>query len=375
MEFEIRLIYIFFRSFLLISLMICGKQLAHKKRWRWYELVVPVLIFGLIEGLRYMRGIDYMTYYFRYQSIQDLDPWSFEEDPLFVIVCQFLKGCHISYQGFIILCSFFLIISGLFILKDQKKYIAFSLPLFASFMYTAENLIRWYWAFSFLMIALHFWIENKKKNSLVAIILAGSVHLGIILVIPIYILVYYIKRPLLSPFIACIIYLILLITFKIDYMLYLTKFITLIADFGRYSGYVDNLNVWLTGSNREIISIKAEDTICFLYLIIYGHKLIADGDKKYLYFYNLFLIGAITYPMMQQIELAARYNQIFIFFSIFIAAKSIYHSLVQNKKFNLYSILAIFYILWTISSNLYHPLVNSYKEYLFIWDAPYNVFQ
>lgn len=348
-----------------------GYYISQKKKWRWKYSIIPILIFGIIEGLRYMRGTDYPTYFERYITINSLDPWSYEEDPLFVILCQFLLDLNIPFQGFIILCSAILIFCAFFLLKEQKNLMLFSLPIITLIgMSDAENLIRWYLAFSFLLIGIYYLTKNKWISFFIFSIIACGFHLGLILVVPIYLLIYTLKdHIIIKPLYACIIFIILWQVFKPEFMLIFVNLFADIAGLGRYAAYINDIDMWLTGDNKQwALTVSKTDIYRFLFLIYYGYKVAEKQKKPYIYFYNLFLIGAITYPALHPIELPYRYNQLFIFFEAFIAAAILKEYLILRKKKDIHTVLSLLYLYPILKFVFIHPFTEDITRLLYIWN-------
>lgn len=372
MAFEIRLTYILLRFFLLISLGFIGYYISRKKKWKWKYTIIPTFIFGLIEGLRYMRGTDYIIYYERYITIKSLDIWSFDEDPLFIILCQNLLDLKVPFQGFIILCSCFLIFSSFFLLKEQKHSMLFSLPIIAILgMTDAENLIRWYLAFSFLIIGIYYLIKNKWIYFLFFSIISCGLHLGLIIVIPIYAGVYYSFKNniIIKPVYACTLFVLLWLSFKPEYMLIFVDLFANLAGLGRYTMYLNSIDGWLTGDNKQLeLVVLKSDIYRFLFLIYYGYKVAYNQKNPYIYFYNLFLIGAITYPALHIIEIPNRYNILFIFFEAFVAGAVLKEYLILRKKVDVHTLLSVMYLYPILARIFKAPFYTNVNELLFIWD-------
>lgn len=372
---EIRIIYLLLRSFLFVSMAIIGYYISKKKKWKWQYIILPTIIFSLIEGLRFLRGVDYSIYYYRYETINQLNVFSFEEDPLFVLLCQTLTNLGIPFQGFVILCSCILIISSFFLLKEQKKTMQFSLPLLTTFgLISAENLIRWYLGFSFLLIGIYYLIKNKSGLYIFYSVIACGFHIGLLLVIPIFAFIFKIRQKIiLNPIYLCIIYLIIYLTFKVEFMLVFVDIFSTIGDFGRYASYVNNIEGWLTGENKQLdTTISIGYIFKHLFLIIYGYKILYKQNDTYRFFYILFAIGAITYPAMHIIELAGRYNELFMFFEPFILAATLYDIFIIRKRINIYTLCALICLYPIFALILKYPFVEDIKNLLFIWNDNFS---
>jgi hypothetical protein len=82
----------------------------------------------------------------------------------------------IPYQGFILLCSFILITCGVSFLKKHSEVLLYSLPLFFSVSLLAENLIRWFLGFSFVLLALSALSEGRNIKFVIWSVLGGCFH-------------------------------------------------------------------------------------------------------------------------------------------------------------------------------------------------------
>ena len=109
-------------------------------------IVIAILLYTIIEGLRFGRGIDYNLYYDVYDQIEN-SSLETNHEVLFISLCKLLIFLGIPYQGFILLCSFILITCGISFLKKHSEVLLYSLPLFFLVSLLAENLIRWFLGF------------------------------------------------------------------------------------------------------------------------------------------------------------------------------------------------------------------------------------
>lgn len=367
--------YAFLRLVLLVVLMVCGYCLRKESRFaRVYEFLI-LTFFTLIEGLRWGRGIDYNGYYFRYQDIiNGRAEWG-DEDPLMIVFCRFLGEMGISYQGFIIMCSFILIVSGLHLLKNDRRILFLSLPIFATYMIVAENLLRWYLGFSFLMIGISFLIKKRFLHYLFFSIVACGFHLGLLLVVPLFMLLFQLKHVLLKPFYACLVYFVLLQMFQTDFMAELVPYAEMLKGVGRYDYYAQSAEKWLTGSNHVALMVTFQESLRNFFLIVYGYIVLQRRrSHMILYFYNLMLFGLVLYPVMNVIELLERYNQLFIFFQVFIAGYCIYDIVLRIRKkktvleYAMF-ILMLYYCYDHLTINFKAPFDLNSNSFLFIWDS------
>ena len=142
--------------------------------------IAPVLLcYTLVEGLRYGRGTDYFTYVGMFGGIRE----QFIE-PLFDYFSRFLNSIGAHFTIGFLLSSLLLIFSGCFLIKRFRFTALFALPLF--YLTTIEqsaNLVRMYFAFSFIFMALAMLIDHKKRLMYLFLALAFFSHFSTIFLV------------------------------------------------------------------------------------------------------------------------------------------------------------------------------------------------
>lgn len=369
MDADIQIQFVLLRSLLFFSFAIIGYQINKNSNTKKL-FIFSVILYTLIEGLRYNRGIDYVIYKDRYTYIDSLSIWNSIEDPMFIYFCQFLKKMGLGFQSFILICSSLVAIASIKILSTERKIMLYSMPLMVSFMFTAENLIRWYLAYSILLIGLYYLLKEKQKIFYLLSTIAVLMHAGFILYIPIVFLVFYFNKLILPPRISTLIYISIWIFFSTSFMLKFAEYLSFFSLFGeRYVAYVDNIDVWLTGSNRNVTSIGLSSAIRYLFPLFITYNYIKESsNKKLIFFYNMYTIGVVSYPMTV-IELVNRYNQCFIFFEVFIGSLALYIIFNLKQKSLPKILLALYYCYTILAVNFKKPFEVESDTLLFIWDA------
>lgn len=354
-------------SVILIAL-ICGYWYC-KDTSKKYFLIIPILLISLNEGLRFGRGTDYNVYYFNYQNIiQGGDVRSNEF--LFVMLCKLNNFLGFPYQGLVLFLSLILIISGAFFLRNHKSIIPFALPLFMVFTIDAENLMRWFTAFSFLLIGVSYLEQNKIKEFFIFAVCAFLFHAGIIVVIPVFWLLHYIKKPLLKPLYSCIIYILIYLFFKTSFMLNFVQYMNVFSGMTQFAGYVENANEWLTGTaNFEAQGLNIGIIIMDLIVIKLGYQILTYKSNL-TYLYNICLIGTILSPALNQIEILYRICVLFKMFQFVIIAYAVYFFIYNRYKSTTCSVLTWLVILNLVRIHILNILIEPYtsNSYLYVWD-------
>lgn len=358
-----------------LGLFIGGKGIRYRK----YSLVwIGILSFTLNEGLRFGRWIDYNNYYFFYKEA--LSPYQDRfSERLFVLLCRFVDAIGGEFQLLILIMSFMHIYAGFFFLRLYKEVGFYALPFFALFTYqTAENHLRWYLGFSFILIGLYYFLkenENKKKYFLFTVfsIIALNIHFGLCFVIPLFIAIYYFKGTI-HPLISIAIYVTLLFLFQIDFMLQFTDMVNALSVLGgRVEGYANNAERWLTtsalGIEKESSFRGISATALYFYCVYVGYKVKPLFGKKYLYAYNLFLFGFLLNPIAARIEILGRIHNLFFLFIAVILAYVVQYTICRNVLFNRFvQIIGFILVLNYARAELYKPFKRSPDKMLYVWD-------
>lgn len=365
----------FLRLLVVIIGFTIGKRVSATTQKNYFLCVLPFIIaFALNEGLRFGRGVDYNGYYFKYLSILDGETGDrIISDPVFVTLCHLNDLIGLPYQGLVFMFSLILAISGVILLKDNKNVLLYAFPLFFLYSMPAENLMRWYLAFSFLLIAVYHYNKNNLKTAFVFAVFAIGSHLAISLIVILLFLIKQIKRPLLNPYISIGIYLVLWLLFSTDMMLgllgYINK-ISFLSDY--YSGYISNADIWLTGTG---LGDKAQNFGIGLALpdiltIFLAYKVMQKHPNT-TYFANIYIVGALLAAALMRIELGYRITVVLKLFQCVILAYAFKDYLFTRKRSETMMKVASWIIVLNII-RVYFVFIFTdmgIDEVLYIWDS------
>ena len=104
-RFDYVLLFLIMFFIFIVSSRHIAKSIHNKSAEYWKMAVIPIIIFSLIEGMRYARGVDYIVYLYKY--IYALDSF-FEDEPLFMFFNGVLKQLGLPYWGAFICLLFFM---------------------------------------------------------------------------------------------------------------------------------------------------------------------------------------------------------------------------------------------------------------------------
>ena len=177
MEFDI--VYVFINLFLLTVFICAGKNLSAGSK-KIPGLISCVVLFSVVMGLRYGRGVDYFHYILVYKY--DLE----STQKGFTAFNNVLKYFSISPYAIFFFYALFFIYAGVQLVKPFKELAKYLLPLFLwAFIFFVEFAIRQAFSFSFIFLYIlqlnQFFIAKEKKALVWAFLsatIAYSIHSG-----------------------------------------------------------------------------------------------------------------------------------------------------------------------------------------------------
>lgn len=355
---------------------IIGNKVAKVTPTKYWLSVFPfILIFSLNEGLRFGRGVDYNGYFFKYYDILLGDKGLRNiSDPVFVGLCHLNDIVGMPYQGLIFFLSFFLVVAGSFLLREVKDSMAYAFPLFFLFSFPAENLIRWFFAFSFLMISSYFYNNSNYKKAIIFAALALGSHMGIIIPAFFCFSLKYLKKPIFSLKTSVLLYIGLWTLFTTDAMLGLVKYINyssiFVSDY--YSGYIDNADVWLTGNGLGEKAINygiglALPDIITLILTYY----VVRKRPQLTYYANIYIVGALLSAAIYRVEIGYRISVAMKIYQVMFLAVAFKDLLFCKLHKNWILKLGCWILIINIIRVYFLYIYTSYSanEILYIWDS------
>lgn len=353
-----------------------GKRLSCLNNVKILNFSPVIVAYTLFAGLRWGRGVDYNIYYYVYQEIGKgyNEGW----EPIFYAIVKGFSFIGFPWQIMVLFMSFLLILSFSLYLKRFNKQLYVILPLLVLNLIDAENLQRWYLAFSFFLICAYSWqnkFHNHKIIALLFLIASILTHYGFVMPIMIFIGLWVVcKKYNLSPHIICCLYLACVFLFKTDMMLYFEQYINMFNFGGRFSMYQANASGWLTGevdaldtpSNIASLS-KIVPNILLIYLGAYWMK--TEKSLKYKYIYVIAVFSIVFSPIASQIELLYRVNSVLTIFKVIMIA-ILYDSYRKRKlKKSIISALVLVVFVLKLYTMVSYPLTCNKIDTYFIWDS------
>ena len=345
---------------------------SDKKKY-WSYAIYPMLVFTFVEGLRWGRGIDWNHYYYEYLYFKNGVPTDFE--PLFSLIWGLFAKLGLPYWCVISFSSFLFIFSVFYFFEKFKTYLPIALPFYVFFAFmSAENLIRWYTALSFLFIAFRLIFEKKYTKFFIAFACGTMCHYAVVLFLPFFLIALYQKRCLHFA-IVIILDIALIIAFDPQFLGRFAKifdYAILFTDkFARYSVDAEG---WLDGSSQSADAIRRlpivalVTSIPLLIFTRYGYMR-AKKNKSWVPLYNFFTLGLFAKAVSSGLELASRYSYLFEpFFGLFCAHAIIYLK-IKNKGMLEYLFLFIGIVYLAYKMYYFCRPTEIEKTMLYAWDT------
>ena len=140
----------------------------------------------------------------------------------------------------------------------------------------------------------------------------------------------------------------------------------------KFSGYGENAEFWLTNnaSGTDSSNIGVFNTPFCIFLTIVGYKCSMQAGEKYVFAYNLFLIGFVFRGLAVRVELLGRFDHIFFFFRAIVFAAIIKMLVLRMIKYRLIVMsLSVLFLMYIVFKPLTEPFKNNPMKYLYVWDS------
>lgn len=370
------------KTILLFVLFYCGYNISNGNKYKKYALISTVF-YSLIEGLRWMRGVDYWHYYqdiaTNFKSIETTP----NPEPIYKLFCTSFHYTELPVCIAFIFYSALLFISFLSIIRHFKELAIWALPLFLLITVSAtENHIRQFFAIPFVLFAFSAWLDKKKKLCYILLCVAPLIHTSSLFLVIIFLLLIHkkINLPQKGNLVLLIIYILLFFVWDINKLGSFSTWLQTLNLFSdtKFESYVDNADRWFTneGSISDITEGLVSTSVYMKYItltsssiiIYYGYKF-AIMNKNYISFYILACLNLFILVIGGDIELFGRFAEYFLIF-IPITISYIIVSFKPNKtneKFFINSILFIIYFIYMFLKDWGEP--SRLTGNGFIWDA------
>lgn len=371
------LVYNILKTALLTLLFVYGISLYKLKKSKTVIfLIIAIIAFSLIEGLRWDRGPDY---YNNYLLLTTNSYMVAKSEPVFTFITTTLRDTLLlPYWGCFIFFSFFYIFSYTKVVGEFRKAAIWALPvMFLTTVDAHENLIRQFIGISFTLLAYYSHIKKYHIATFVLLICAILTHYSGAFAFVLFYIIAILKPEniIKKPIILVAIYLVLFFFWDTSYLNPITNVLTKI-DIGTDSmqGYLDNADRWFT-EEGSISALKGKGGIASLAkyfftlvtnctIIYWGYKTIKYDQRLRIPYWFTF-IALIIHVIGGDIEIYDRFAW-WLYPLMPIVLGAIWYIVPMNKKTKmaLMFIIAFSYIYAFIMSFTTIP----YYGFAFVWD-------
>lgn len=400
----VRIVFIILKLVELLVFVIVGNRISRTKTSKGYWAIArfAIVLFAIIEGLRYNRMPDYMAYDFRFNHNNSL----FEEgvDPLFSVICYTMNSIGLGFPIFLMLqCGLFMY-SCFLILKPYRQYAKYSLPLLLPLIIMNEQFIRWYLAMGFFFISFYYYllIINKyrtleglklkrrlkllKKKHIILFVLfllcTFWTHPAVAILVPFFFIIPILNKYSLPYYFTIPAYVFAVLFCNIQSMTVLIDMANLVLQndmvdsSNNMYGHLSNVESLIEGEyldmgiSRYSMSQAIQKMLCYFPLMFFGFKYYKKNKTGYgQAFFWVFFIAAIVDPIASQVELLGRFTMTLKVLG-FIGVGIVYNQMIpfyrKNKLYKYSLILSLFMFMYPIIS--YILTRPSDLEMLFIWN-------
>lgn len=334
--------------------------------WSSYRIYIAILVYGLVLGLRWNVGKDFLAYYDLITGqLSDVVFSRIEFLPreLMVIIQDF----HLPfYTWFIIMAIVQILFLYISVNRVSKKLLPWCTFFFLClFLDHSLNIVRQCTALTVILCLFTFVEEKKYIVVIILSLVAFFIHHSSIVALPLIFLTYYNK--ILSTKYQLLIFTLSIFLGKIILPVFLER----ISYFTALIGYDSAMEAVMgqDKTNEEGSGILVLFNFVLYYFIIFNSKKIYESygeyisNKNYSLYYNLFFIGICSYAATMYDTFLSRLFMYFTIVSVIIIPSTLY---ICIKKRGATMILSIGFILVYVLLQFYKMLSSA--EWTFIWN-------
>lgn len=367
----IKIDYIILMIVLFACAIVTGKKLQFIKNKKYWNTVAPfIFVFTTIEGLRYLRGVDYLNYalLFKYQGETSAT------EIIYLFVQQLFHSLNVPFWFPFVFYSFVWIVGFLYLLKEYRSKASYILPIFILLsLGPFETFIRQSFAWGFIFIFLAELLKKNYKHAFIFCVCSILIHNNSLIFIFIILAVYLLKSPI-PPKYTIIFYVFGIIAFDVSNLNYVSALLSKIPSLGDtvFTSYLATADSWFSADavrDKFERSFITKVGVAFFDISIFylGYKQIKQNmqlamSTRILFFYNLFCLNTVLLQFVFTIEILKRVFSAYYGFSAFVLAVF----LLDRNIYVKYNLWCKFVMLFLIFFFVKQVLLVSNQ--LFVWD-------
>lgn len=372
------ILYWIIRVILLCILTFCGFGIGRYPKQSKKFTYIAALFYSLIQGLRWLRGIDYAHYYndivslfgkFSGQIGHGITP---NPEPLYKLWVYIFHYTGLPFYFAFIAYSLFLITPILLIAKKYKEIAVYLLPIFYLITCTSsENLVRQYFALAFLEFAYVAYLYNKRVWMYISLICVPLIHISGLFGVLIFLIFTHINVKIKKPYIFILLLILTTFFWKDKYFLSISDLLQNITidDTSKMSGYIESADIWFTNEKNVSENISSNLSIyirfSFFLILTYVGFYTQLKKKEFQCIYYMAYIAMLLYTVGNNIEIYRRFYN-WLIFTIPILTALVIKVLPKYKwKKIAYIVIAVYIFYYQFISSMF---INFASGYGFIWD-------
>jgi hypothetical protein len=342
--------------------------------WTW-EVVLPLLIFAFISGIRWQVGVDHLSYLDNYLTYKNAGYFQQDKEVGFEFITKLFAKANIHFTIYFAFLAFLQLFFVFYAVKNERYLLPFLgiVILLGPHYLSWMNGIRQMLAATMFVFSIHFITQRKLLPYVITILLASTIHRSAILLIIFYFIpqLDYFKNRYIN---IGLVIATLIIGLSPTFINAISFFENILAFIG-YDRYAERFDIMLT-YEREMNLGPRRLSILFLNIlnIWYAPRLKnVFKNTNYLIYFNLSFIGILLY------NLFANTSHIFLrpvsYFTIFLALTTSYllYYLKLQKKYHVtisFIIVLVFAISYTYLSVIadYGKGDMDWSNFKFFWD-------
>lgn len=369
------------RLVVLLSLYLSGYLISYrdengKNYWKYSS--IGVIVYSLVEGLRWNRGVDYPHYY------QDITGKLYQDysEVVYLWWTDIFKFSGLPFWIGFIFYSFLLIWGFYFLIKKFRKQAVWALPLF--FIITvgsSENLIRQFLAVAMFEFSLFYLWEKKLWKCAIFAILTLQIHNSVIIMVmgALFIQCVHFDKKIKSGYLMIAIYLFFYYFWNPSFLTPITSWLSTISvnDSSRVSMYLDNADFWFSEasslsdrlgfvSKAASIFSKMVSLVTTCLVIKYGFDLTKQQERyRIAYWFSYLSYILYVFSNNGDFEIWFRLSVMFnLLIPLVVAGIMTNLSLRTVEKYIVYSFFGVYFLYNSFFSMWGQSILGS----AFVWD-------
>lgn len=344
----------------------------------WKIALVPIILFALIEGLRWGHDIDYNVYAYRFTLVNFWFTYDERSSPLFSIIVYGLKLLGGNYPLFLVIESGFLMFSAFVLLQLYKEHARWIAPCFLIAFLPNENFIRFYFALAFVICSFYCFFEKKYIWCALLLLAGASMHFAMFVVAVLFALFPILDRRMIDIRVV-LIFLIIASFFisvtSLNFIVVVSNKLSMLFRSSNsiavsYLGGMDNIisgDHGTMGLMHSSAMNVAKQFFTYVPLFLWGSKVI--NQYKYGKFvHNVSALNVLISPIFSQVEILSRMTLICnVFIAIYMG---IFMGEYFRKSTSRIKLIFVFFAMFCyFYAYINAPFVREDFQMFFLWNS------